>query len=823
MIARLLELRLTAFRAFRGEQIIPLDADVILIHGTNGTAKTSLLAGLEFALTGDVCDLRPFDADYPRCLKHLGATEDSSATIRYRDANGEKREITHSVSTRGGSPRSTFTLPTEERAFFLDRCYLSQSSLSRLLENYQASDKEQPEQPLVRFVRELLGLDLLENLTSGLHEAGNITRIEKSVPALREARETEANTAARVAEILIRRPALVAAWHTALTKLQQVSGEVSDPAPGAPWDRSGVEERLKAMDENADGRDTATHLQKLRHAEGRLQSSLGLLGDAEDPSAYARVQQQFELAEAERVTLHERLKGLLQRARAALAEVELRPQESDNLASTFLSVLVILGETRERLEGDARRITAMSAELSNLRVRSAEVVTALTIRAPSVRQDIAGRQRLAALLVALSQHVHGEDCPVCKRNYSELNAGSLSERIAMEVASIGADAQALEEQEAQRAALELENGDLNRRIVALEEQVAREHPVIESRFALRQELASLIGDYSSAEPDRQTLSRLELSIAGFRSELSMLGARRQQRVVAEGEFIRIANDIGMEVPAESTPAQARVLITTHLASAIDKAERQLAGATRLRNALSEAKVAGHALEQTDKDLATIRQQHERATVLIQKMRGLIQEGKDLAKAATNAKKKLLDQVFNDTLNSLWRDFFRRLAKHERFQPWLGEPTSERGQIRTTIEGRASSGEPFSQFAAVASSGNVSTAALSLFLALHLIEQPRHRVLVLDDPVQNMDDVHVVQLASLLRSIGRSAQRQIVVAVHERALFDYLCLELSPTEANGKLLSLELRRTSPDEAPILISNEHVWKGDRLQFGVGGQTK
>jgi hypothetical protein len=44
------------------------------------------------------------------------------------------------------------------------------------------------------------------------------------------------------------------------------------------------------------------------------------------------------------------------------------------------------------------------------------------------------------------------------------------------------------------------------------------------------------------------------------------------------------------------------------------------------------------------------------------------------------------------------------------------------------------------------------------------------------------------------------------------------LELSPTQPEGKLLALELRRSHPDEAPTLISTEHIWKGDPLKFGM-----
>ena len=46
-----------------------------------------------------------------------------------------------------------------------------------------------------------------------------------------------------------------------------------------------------------------------------------------------------------------------------------------------------------------------------------------------------------------------------------------------------------------------------------------------------------------------------------------------------------------------------------------------------------------------------------------------------------------------------------------------------------------------------SAGNLNTAALTLFLALHLSVEPRFPWLVLDDPVQTMDEVHIAQFAA----------------------------------------------------------------------------
>ena len=43
----------------------------------------------------------------------------------------------------------------------------------------------------------------------------------------------------------------------------------------------------------------------------------------------------------------------------------------------------------------------------------------------------------------------------------------------------------------------------------------------------------------------------------------------------------------------------------------------------------------------------------------------------------------------------------------------------------------------------------------------------------------MDDIHIAHFAALLRTLSKQHGRQIIVAVHDRQLFEYLKLELSP--------------------------------------------
>lgn len=224
------------------------------------------------------------------------------------------------------------------------------------------------------------------------------------------------------------------------------------------------------------------------------------------------------------------------------------------------------------------------------------------------------------------------------------------------------------------------------------------------------------------------------------------------------------------------------------------------------------------MERTNLRLRELENRRRGVEVAREGVRGALEKARLLTRAASGVKKDLLQQVFNETLNGLWEDLFRRLVRWEKFTPRLSEPTSFRGKILTTIQAIVEGADPFEQAASVLSTGNLNTAALSLFLALHLVEEPRHHILILDDPIQGMDDVHVVQLASVLRAIVREAGRQLVIAVHERALYEYLCLELGPTRPTDTLLAIELIRESNQGDVTVRPDKRLWKEDLVRFGA-----
>jgi exonuclease SbcC len=178
------------------------------------------------------------------------------------------------------------------------------------------------------------------------------------------------------------------------------------------------------------------------------------------------------------------------------------------------------------------------------------------------------------------------------------------------------------------------------------------------------------------------------------------------------------------------------------------------------------------------------------------------DGQTIKGAVEAVRAHIIGREFNDRLNRLWRDLFVRLAPTEPFVPAFQIPTEATQKLEPKLVTLHRSGGAGGTPGAMLSAGNLNTAALTLFIALHLTVAPQLPWLILDDPVQSMDDVHIAHFAALLRTLSKEHGRQVIVAVHDRQLFEYLRLELSPAFEDDSLLTLELTRSATRDSDVL---------------------
>jgi exonuclease SbcC len=223
--------------------------------------------------------------------------------------------------------------------------------------------------------------------------------------------------------------------------------------------------------------------------------------------------------------------------------------------------------------------------------------------------------------------------------------------------------------------------------------------------------------------------------------------------------------------------EARLSLRVSLVSELDQYAREVTTVTERRKQREDVIQRATSIRSTISEINAIR---ERA--------------KFVAQAASSVRSNIVRGVFSGSLNKVWRDLFVRLAPAEQFVPQFKLPADANGKVEAVLQTVHRSGKLAGTPGAMLSQGNLNTSALTLFLALNLSVPAQLPWLVLDDPVQSMDDVHIAQFAALLRTLSKDLGKQVVVAVHERALFDYLALELSPAFAGDSLITVEISRS-----------------------------
>ncbi len=141
---------------------------------------------MELALTGELASLDRID---PNLRKHLVNKGRDHAFVAASVSPADGGLLTGEFRVDGMGLKGNAVLDRSLARHFSERCYLAQSTLGRLLEIYQPKDVAAAASPLTRFVKELLGLDALDALISGLHDAGDVRRLRGGANTYWEVRD----------------------------------------------------------------------------------------------------------------------------------------------------------------------------------------------------------------------------------------------------------------------------------------------------------------------------------------------------------------------------------------------------------------------------------------------------------------------------------------------------------------------------------------------------------------------------------------------------------------------------------------------------------
>lgn len=789
-------IEIAEFRGLTGTRTIPLDAPVVLIHGANGAGKTSILSALELGLTGQVHSMKRTDSNYSTYLPNV---EKPFATVKVTVADSlQSGGAPERMVVAGPTITGNHALDDEAAMFYRERCYLDQASLGRLLDIYQHTEHKE-ESALARFVNELLGLHDIDALLEGLQPANNLANLKKLAEQLKGA-----DLAKKEAEEALKR------FTTARSDEQR---NVKEARQGVVFalnaanvdimdaDADELLQLVEGLDQNHDGGNRRRSIESIHRELLALGGRITALGA--QPTTHKLVA--AKAAAADSVAKYDDWRSTYQQ----IVDRWRRRAEASMIPADGDSARALLGE----IDAARKAISSQSALRDQANAVEARLGRHRTSLTDLEHQYADAQQHASALLEGLATIrplIDSDTCPVCDRDFGAVGEGSLGEHVDQKVRRLGVHGQELLQLRTRRddaaKVVATAEADLSRlEFKLLDERVISD---FENRLADLQELQQAFGAVAPVIADGDAFRRRADDAALLVETLE--GAATESAFI-DNELNRFATQLDVANRLGDEQQRHRWQRLADAASnALDGIERTdaarreaVSSAARLRGSLERERAAArqvHAAGQdADRHAAVIAEGQRRQAV-----------AKKVHEAATKARAAIVQDVFTESLNNVWADVFTRLAPNERFIPAFATPISNRNGMTVNLETRDRAGNKAGTPQMMLSAGNLNTAALSLFLALHLAVEPTIRCLVFDDPVQAMDEVHIVQFAALIRGLAKQHGRQVIVAVHERELFDYLSLELSPAFDGDELITIEIGERATDKDKGVT--RHAWRPD-----------
>ncbi|EZP28397.1 AAA family ATPase [Microbacterium oleivorans] len=771
---RLKELSVENFRSISGRCVVPLDGEITLIHGANGAGKTSLLSAIELVATGRVGYLDEQSDDAGSLLRNH---EFPIGQVRLSlSENGHERTGVFDLADKVvGRP----LLAENERSEFLERTFLPQTALARLLETYTETGKG-VDNALVRFVKSLVGLDDLDSLIDGLEVAGHVARSKKLVPAWARALDDLDALEARISSV-------DAEVDTAERALREIADEARAllglPDEGA---HDAIVEHLRSRSRTeAPKEEELTQLEGLRAVIRSVSNMRAELGDQRSAT-----QVEVEAARAaDAANLYERWvddEGLVLIDR-------LNKVRTEHLGLPEMGLPQLVDgyrEARETLSAMQRAHQAASAadreRGDRVRVLDEQIrdldATIRALEAEAQAIDVPTDVRIVIeLLGAILPLVADDVCPVCDQEF--IGAGALSDHIELKLRSLS---------------------DRSKDLVRIESAVASAK---ETRLAaVREAVLKKSLPPAADDVDFDSVVRIANGMEGavergarLRRNVDQAQVKAADARSGDAQHRVIAKRIAEVAEALDHPRAALPLVepeSTLLELVEERIQSHQYRETQRRwerGVLDSVQETNGRLEVLRAERADLRRQRDRLKKQVADAHKRMAQSRKLLGDAEQTRSRLINEVFDQSLNTLWAQLFSRFAPTERFVPKFVKQTKATRTVDVRLETQLPDGTTSGAPGAMLSYGNTNSAALSLFMAVHLSAPTRLPWLIFDDPVQSMDDIHIANFAAIVRQLAFTHGRQVVIAIHEPELFEYLSLELAPSRPDQTLVKVVLER------------------------------
>jgi len=199
----------------------------------------------------------------------------------------------------------------------------------------------------------------------------------------------------------------------------------------------------------------------------------------------------------------------------------------------------------------------------------------------------------------------------------------------------------------------------------------------------------------------------------------------------------------------------------------------------------EASQSVSRISSIETSISDLRMEIEKLAEAVSRSQAALASAREIERSAKRVSAEIIDERLAQ-ISPLLNELYQRLRPHP---DWRTIDYSIRGDVRRFLSLKVGDGlNP--QF--VFSSGQRRAAGLAFLLSVHLSRAwTRLHALILDDPVQHIDDFRALQFVEVLAAL-RLDGRQIICAVEDSALADLLCRRLLSTSTeSGRRIDVDL--------------------------------
>ncbi len=266
------------------------------------------------------------------------------------------------------------------------------------------------------------------------------------------------------------------------------------------------------------------------------------------------------------------------------------------------------------------------------------------------------------------------------------------------------------------------------------------------------------------------------------TKLSSARKQLDEHLAKQNELDRLLNSAVEEAASEGISLPSEMLSDDLVKLEIEKGRELI---RRLENGVRwlESSSVTEMIQSLESELEDWKKRSNEAYAAVTRSEKATNKVKEAQKSA----KSLLGEIVNEQLAELSpmiEELYKRLRPHVE---WTQIRYRLRGEVNRMLSFEVGNGlNPSFVF----SSGQRRAAGLAFLIAVHL-SRPWCKLnsLILDDPVQHVDDFRALNLTELITSI-RKVGRQIVCCVEDEALGHLMCRRLrSGSESDGRLIRM----------------------------------